>query len=159
MYRIFADTNVIYQSPQFLDFLIAACWRPPRMLATFRQHAAVFETVVPFFYLGNPHGIVTESLLNFENCSRLRISKLLAKLNAVLLLSRMRRAISTLPRTSATDTLGKPTKIQACAWRFPPPLCTVLPPHHHDFLQKKKKVGYLNLDRPRISWDTILGGM
>jgi hypothetical protein len=55
-------------------------------LVTVRQCAAIFEAVKPPFDLRSTHCIIAESLLNIPDCFRFGISKLLAKLDVVLLL-------------------------------------------------------------------------
>jgi hypothetical protein len=55
-------------------------------LVTVCQCAAIFEAVKPLFDLRSAHCIIAESLLNLSNCFHFGISKLLAKLYAVLLL-------------------------------------------------------------------------
>jgi hypothetical protein len=79
------------------------------MLVSVRQCAAIFEAVKPLFELRSTHCIIVESLLNLPDCFRFGISKLLAKLDAVLLLhmvshigrNAMRRARITAPHTLA----------------------------------------------------------
>jgi hypothetical protein len=73
-------------------------------LVTVSQCAAIFEAVKPLFDLRTTHCIIAKSLLNLPDCFRFGISKLLAKLDAVLLLhafsyigqNAMRRAPHTL---------------------------------------------------------------
>jgi hypothetical protein len=55
-------------------------------LVTVCQCAAIFEAVKPLFDLRSTHFIFAESLLNLPDCFRFGVSKLLAKLDAVLLL-------------------------------------------------------------------------
>lgn len=89
MHRIAADTNDVinfpghqttifhYQNPYFLDNVcIAACWWPSRTVIDFRWRTVVFELVVLFDF-GKPRH---RCPLNLENCFRLGISKLVAKL-------------------------------------------------------------------------------
>jgi hypothetical protein len=56
------------------------------MLVVVRQCAAIFEAVKSLFDLCSTHCIITESLLNLPDCFRFGISKLLTKLDSVLLL-------------------------------------------------------------------------
>jgi hypothetical protein len=55
-------------------------------LVTVRQCAAISEVVKPLFDLRSTHCIIAESLLNLPDCFCFGISKLMEKLDAVLLL-------------------------------------------------------------------------
>jgi hypothetical protein len=78
-------------------------------LVTACQCAAIFEAVKPLFDLCSTHSSIAGSLLNLLDCFRFGISKLLAKLDALLLFhafshidgSAMRRARITAPHTLA----------------------------------------------------------
>jgi hypothetical protein len=53
--------------------MTSAFWlvlRSPRRLVTVRRHAAILKAVEPLFNLSDPHRIIAERLLNFEDCFR-----------------------------------------------------------------------------------------
>jgi len=110
----FADTQIrsqngTYQSPPRLPVLgqwydgpaweksafgwwhfHSASWGPTVTWFAVHRCAAIFEAVVPLFYLCDTHGIFPESLLNLPNSFHLGIAKLLAKFDAIPLLKSFR---------------------------------------------------------------------
>jgi hypothetical protein len=96
-------------------------------LVIVRQYAAIFEAVKSLFDLRSTHCIIAESLLNLPDCFRFGISKLVEKLDAVMLIHAFSHywakcnAMSTYYSTSHTscleekDALGEAANNHACA--------------------------------------------
>jgi hypothetical protein len=86
------DTMVLHdQSPHLInELVISACRGLTGMSVALHRHAAIFDSVVPFFNFCDAYGIVTENPLNLLNGFHLAIAKLLAKFDAIPLLKSFR---------------------------------------------------------------------
>jgi len=104
------------------EILILISWWLTKMLVTVNWSLTIYKLVKPLFDLYSPHVIVAESLLNSTNCFSLDFTKLLAKLDAVMLLNMFHHCIlhshkhQQPDRNSHQGKLREVNKVYYCAW-------------------------------------------
>lgn len=68
---VFCEWVFHHQSVNFLNnFRFPACWWLALTLITISWHLAIFEMIMPLFYLGNPHSFLFRILLNLHDYFR-----------------------------------------------------------------------------------------